>query len=124
MHLRARLEGVEPPTHGFEVRGDGHPDASAASRHFSFRTVTSSAVSPNVSTRPDNPDQFAALVLQGFSPKLVSPREAAAFLGVHRETIYRLCARGDVHHVRVGSALRIDLRAYLAGRVRRSDASK
>jgi len=53
-------------------------------------------------------------VLHGFSPKLVSPREAAAFLGVNRETIYRLCARRELAHVRVGSMLRIDLLEYLS----------
>jgi excisionase family DNA binding protein len=53
-------------------------------------------------------------VLQGFSGKLVSPGEAAALLGVNRETIYRLCARGELPHVRIGSALRIDLASYLA----------
>ena len=110
----ARLEGVEPPARGFEVRGEAHPDGSEASRRFTFRTVTSSAVSPNVSTRPDNPDQFAAIVLQGLRAKLVSARDAAEVLRVNRETIYRLCARGELAHVRVGSVLRIDLGAYLA----------
>jgi excisionase family DNA binding protein len=46
----------------------------------------------------------------------VSPREAAALLGVNRETIYRLCARSDLPHVRIGSVLRIDLAGYLARR--------
>jgi excisionase family DNA binding protein len=55
-------------------------------------------------------------VLQGFPAKLVSPREAGALLGVNRETIYRLCARGELPHVRVGSVLRIDLAGYLAQR--------
>jgi excisionase family DNA binding protein len=55
-------------------------------------------------------------VLQGFPRRLVSPREAAALLGVNRETIYRLCARGELVFVRVGSALRVDLTRYLAQR--------
>jgi len=38
------------------------------------------------------------------------------FLGVNRETIYRLCARGELPHLRIGSVLRIDLAAYLAKR--------
>jgi excisionase family DNA binding protein len=108
----ARLEGVEPPARGFEVRGGDHPDESDASRRFTFRTLTKSAVSPNVSPHPANHDQFAALVLQAVAALLVSPREAAARLGVNRETIYRLCARGKLPHVRVGSLLRVDLRAY------------
>jgi excisionase family DNA binding protein len=55
-------------------------------------------------------------VLQGLAGKLVAPRKAAALLGVNRETIYRLCARGELPHVRVGAALRIDLFGYLARR--------
>lgn len=99
---------------GFEVRRGEHPNESDASRHFTFRTATATPISPNVSTRPDNPDRFAALVLQGFSERLVSPREAAARLGVNRETIYRLCQRGELPHLRIGSALRIDVAAYVA----------
>jgi len=57
-------------------------------------------------------------VLHGFSGKLVSPREAAALLDVNRETIYRLCARGQLPHVRVGSVVRVDLAAYLTRRQR------
>ena len=72
--------------------------------------------SPNVPTHPDNHGPFAALVLQGFSARLVSPREAAALLGVNRETIYRLCSRGELPHFRVGSVLRVDLAGYLAQR--------
>jgi len=53
-------------------------------------------------------------VLQGFAGKLVSPREAAALLAVNRETIYRLCARGELPSIRIGSILRIDLVSYLA----------
>jgi excisionase family DNA binding protein len=49
-------------------------------------------------------------VLHGF----LSPKEAAERLGVHRETIYRLCARGALPHVRIGAALRVDLGAYVA----------
>ena len=57
-------------------------------------------------------------MLHGFSGKIVSPREAAALLGVNRETIYRLCARGELLHVRVGAALRVDLAGFLAQRRR------
>jgi len=53
-------------------------------------------------------------VLQGFAGRLVSPRVAAERLGVNPETIYRLCARGELPSIRVGSALRIDLASYLA----------
>ncbi len=87
-----------------------------ASRSVTSRGVTDSRTSPNVSPRPANHGEFAASVLHGFSAKLVSPRDAAAVLGVNRETIYRLCARGELAHVRVGSALRIDFAGYLLAR--------
>ena len=45
---------------------------------------------------------------------LISPKEAAARLGIKRCTVYRLCAKGELPHVRVGSLLRIDVDAYLA----------
>jgi len=114
----ARVAGVDPAARGFEVGDPVHPAESEASRSVRFRGVTVSATSPNVPTRPANHDRFAALVLhspESASPAvLLSPREAAARLGVNRETIYRLCARGELRHVRVGSALRVDLGTYLA----------
>jgi len=110
----ARLAGVEPAARGFEVRSAELTGLSGTSRSVTLRGDTGSPTSPNVPTHPDNPGQFAALVLQGFSGKLVSPREAAALLAVNRETIYRLCSRGELPHIRVGSALRVDLAAYLA----------
>jgi len=106
----ARLAGVEPAARGFEVGGRGLPEEPEASRSVPIRGVANSGTSPNVSPRPANHGQFAALVLHDF----VSPKEAAARLCMHPETIYRLCARGVLPHVRVGSALRIDLAAYLA----------
>ena len=112
----ARLAGVEPAARGFEGRRGELTALPAASRSVTLRGVGDSPTSPNVSPHPDNPGQFAALVLQGFSGRLVSPRAAAALLDVNRETIYRLCARGELPHVRVGAALRIDLTEYLVQR--------
>ena len=112
----ARLAGVEPAARGFEVRSGELTVLPAESRSVTLRGVTASPTSPNVPTHPANHGQFAALVLQGFSGKLVSPRQAAALLGVNRETIYRLCARSELPNVRIGSVLRIDLVAYLAKR--------
>ena len=112
----ARLAGVEPAARGFEVRRGELTAPPAASRSVTLRGVGDLPTYPNVSPHPDNPGQFAASVLQGFSGKLVSPRQAAALLGVNRETIYRLCARSELPNVRIGSVLRIDLVAYLAKR--------
>jgi putative molybdopterin biosynthesis protein len=47
---------------------------------------------------------------------LLSPAQAAAQLGVNRETVYRLIARGELTAARVGSVLRVsptDLAEYL-----------
>ncbi len=112
--LLARLEGVEPPARGFEGRSAEDTAASAASQSVTLRGVSGSPVSPNVSTLPANHGEFAALVLH----ELLSPKQAAERLGVHRETVYRLCARGELPHVRLGSVLRVDLAAYLARRQR------
>jgi len=110
----ARLAGVEPAARGFEVRRGELAALPAESRSVTLRGVGDSVISPNVPTHPDNHGPFAALVLQGFAGKLVSPREAAALLAVNRETIYRLCARGELPSIRIGSILRIDLVSYLA----------
>src|SRR5438132_7084143 len=110
----ARLAGVEPAARGFEVRHGEDTGAPAASRSVTLRGVRDSPTSPNVQPHPANDGQLAALMLEGFSGKLVSRREAAALLGVNRETIYRLCKRGELPHLRVGAALRVNLAGFLA----------
>ncbi len=98
---------------GFGVGDPDHPTASEASRPLTSRTVTNSAPSPNDSPHPADHGQFAALVLHG-SRTLLSPKQAAFRLGIKRSTVYRLCAKGALPHVRFGSLLRIDVEAYLA----------
>jgi len=52
------------------------------------------------------------------TPALLTVREVARHLGVRPVTIYRLCERGVLAHLRVSNAIRIrleDLDAYLAG---------
>ena len=99
--------GSRTPAPGFEVGYQPVPEAPDASRAFTFRTVTGSTISPNVPTHPATHGDFAALVLHGF----LSPKQTAERLVVHRETIYGLRGRGVLPHVRVGAALRVDLRA-------------
>ena len=50
--------------------------------------------------------QFAAPVLTP-SERMLSAKEAAGRLSVSTATIYKLCARGLLRHVRVLSAIRI-----------------
>jgi excisionase family DNA binding protein len=52
------------------------------------------------------------------SPVLLTVREAAELLRVRPVTVYRLCARGVLPHVRVSNAIRIraeDLEQLLRG---------
>ena len=119
----ARLAGVEPAARGFEVRHGEDTGAPAASRSVTLRGVRDSPTSPNVQPHPANDGQFAALMLEGFSGKLVSRREAAALLGVNRETIYRLCKRGELPHIRVAAALRINLPFLVLASTRESFSS-
>jgi excisionase family DNA binding protein len=49
---------------------------------------------------------------------MLTVREAARRLGVSTATVYKLCARGELAHVRVLNALRIPpaaLAAFMAG---------
>jgi excisionase family DNA binding protein len=50
---------------------------------------------------------------------LLDAGEVATRLGVCRDTVYELCKRGELRHVRVLNAIRVhpaDLAAFMAGR--------
>jgi excisionase family DNA binding protein len=47
-------------------------------------------------------------VLNGGKGSLFSARAVAARLGVSTATVYKLCVRGDLAHVRVSNAIRIE----------------
>jgi len=67
---------------------------------------------------------FAALVLHDYELRalsggnaLLTVREVSAILRVCRDTVYRLCAKGQLPHVRILNAIRIapaDLDAFLS----------
>ncbi len=44
----------------------------------------------------------------------MSPKEAALRLGIKVSSVYRLCAKDALPHLRLGSLLRIDVESYLA----------
>jgi excisionase family DNA binding protein len=86
---------------------------------------------PNVPEHPADHENFAAPVLPtsaltpGLSavaesaPALISPQEVARRLGICRATIYNLCKRGALPHVRIGSRVRLallDVITALSGR--------
>ena len=56
-------------------------------------------------------------VVDGGAGRLLTPVEVAERLGVCRDTVYRLCDRGELAHVRISNAIRIapaDLATYVA----------
>ena len=54
--------------------------------------------------------QTSTVFLQGF----MTVAEVAKHLGVSRSTVYQLCARGKLGHVRVSNAIRISRAAVLS----------
>jgi len=58
------------------------------------------------------------------SPNLLSVREVAVQLRVHRSTVYGLCDRGELSHVRVSNAIRIRAEAVEAFLRARSTSAK
>lgn len=49
-------------------------------------------------------------VLRGGARDLLSAREVAQRLGVCTATVYKLCERGELTHVRISNAVRVDPR--------------
>jgi excisionase family DNA binding protein len=58
-------------------------------------------------------------VVLGGAENLMSVRMAAEFLGVSTATLYKICDRGELPHVRVSNAIRLapaELAEFVAGR--------
>ena len=65
--------------------------------------------------------RVAIRVLDGGKDHLLTARAVAARLGVSTATVYKLCTRGELAHVRVSNAIRIEpaeLEAFIALRRR------
>jgi len=102
--------GVISPSQATRILGDSEPEPVQPSQPFAGVR------------KP-----FAAPVLQGPAPtrlralpeapeRLLTVREVAERLGVCTATVYGLCERGELSHVRVSNAIRIrpsDLNAFL-----------
>jgi excisionase family DNA binding protein len=97
------------------------------------RGLRSNGEAPSVSLRPTGPENFAAPLLpsSALTPSLravaesastlISPQEAARRFGVCRATIYNLCKRGVLPHVRIGSSVRLALPDVITALVQHRD---
>ena len=80
-----------------------------------FTTVSKKFVPP-LSPAPRARAASLPVVLGG-AENLISVRMAAELLGVSTATLYKLCERGELPHIRVSNAIRIapaDLAAFIA----------
>ncbi len=120
---RTRQAGLEPTTLGLEGR----------SRFVQPLTPPFSACVIASASKPDqsSPSQPVAAVFKKFVPALsphlrpiaggaddlLKVRDVAAKLGLSTATVYALCERGELPHVRVSNAIRVapaDLEAFIA----------
>jgi excisionase family DNA binding protein len=124
-----RDAGVEPAAFGFGGEGGSSPSVTSPSQ-----AVGTIAGAGTAAVQPVHPfagvrKPFAAPLLQAPTParlrarpgeaeRLLTVREVAHRLSISAATVYRLCERGELPHVRVSNALRVrlaDLEAFLTG---------
>ncbi len=122
----ARPRGFEPLTYGSGGReGTLGGGSSGSQRVENVRGDDPERVPPS---HPEAAfrSPFAAPVLQpgGDVAALLSVRDAAARLGVCTATIYTLCERGELAHVRVLNAIRIAASGLVAFVERNTSVSR
>ena len=107
----------------------GHPGAFAgaaqASQMLGIARDSATAALPWIaSIGPVSPPSAGKSLASGAvravvgGTSLLTVREVAERLGVCTASVYRLCARGELAHSRIGSAIRVapaDLAAFLRG---------
>ena len=129
LELRARRESNPRPSDSkwFQEMSTGVFNRSQTltndSNTSGFQDLTNSSHSSRSQPLAGETKNFAALVLQDSELRAVSGvnalltvREVAAILRVCRDTVYRLCAKGQLPHVRILTSIRIapaDLDAFL-----------
>jgi excisionase family DNA binding protein len=71
------------------------------------------------SQRSTKPTAADLLALDGGKSRLLTVLDVARILGVCDTTVYRLCERGDLPHIRIVNSIRIrpaDVKALIRGR--------
>ncbi len=100
---------------------DSTVSPQVATRRIPAKTqrTRSGKESPRVAPRPPNVTPFGAPVVRHVAATksaLLTVRDVAMRLGVCRATVYKLCERGELPHVRVLNSIRVtpaDLAAFI-----------
>ncbi len=99
--------GLEPTTLSL---GNGYgedPERPNASQAFVNIDDVSDAPFQKLQPLVVKSGYFTTRLLPDVEAPLLSVREVARRLGVAPYTVYRLCARGELEHVRVSNAIRV-----------------
>ncbi|XXF81236.1 helix-turn-helix domain-containing protein [Myxococcaceae bacterium GXIMD 01537] len=108
--------GFEPATTCTPRNPGGRPAVTSPSQALVNTRVSSDGVVQPSHPVPQDPKILAASLLLGpasvapvasGSGRLLTVREAAERLGVCRATVYRMCERGELPHVRISNTVRV-----------------
>ncbi|NVJ08309.1 helix-turn-helix domain-containing protein [Myxococcus sp. AM001] len=126
--MRERRKGYEPSTPSLGSAASTRPGVISHSQTLGVLGDSGpGAVQPSQPVA-GNRKEFAAPVLQGPTParlcalpggaeRPLTVREVAERLAICTATVYRLCERGELAHVRVSNAIRVrpaDVDAFIA----------
>jgi excisionase family DNA binding protein len=125
--------GFEPTAFGFVVRSESLASSRTDSQPFGFFGSSATSASPPVGQiRPGSSPVFGTgsesrragptlAIVDGERDNLLSVRQVHDRLAVSTATVYSLCEKGELAHVRVSNAIRVapaDLDRFIADRRR------
>jgi excisionase family DNA binding protein len=116
----AGATGFEPVAFGFGVGSAGLDNAHRNAPTSSNGTVSAKPGSQRTTLLPRDREDFVTWLLpRERVPSLLTVREVAAQLRACTATVYRLCDEGQLRHIRMLNAIRvdpIDLAAFIDAR--------